>query len=129
MKQNSEKNLDLLMTMIENLTQKYYNNKCTRCECTYQDILKKSRLGCDLCYDNFKPEISIMIGKCQVSTTHVGKRPKFTNKHNYNNMINTEIDVLEKLMKEAASLENYEYASELKERIKKLQDKKAQNEI
>jgi protein-arginine kinase activator protein McsA len=43
--------------------------------------------------------------------------------------INKEIDVLQERIKEAVSIENYEYAAELKERIKKLQDKKATNEI
>lgn len=129
LKKTNEKNLDILMSMIESITEKYYHKKCVQCSCTYEDILKKSRFGCDLCYEQFKDEILILIRKCQVSTYHIGKRPKFAEKHNCDNMINIEIEVLERIMKDAVSIENYEYASELKERIKKLQDKKAQNEI
>ena len=129
LKENSQKNLDLLMSMIEEVSYKYYNKKCSGCNLTYQEIIGKSRLGCEFCYESFKSQIVLLIKRCQVSTNHIGKRPRFLQKHILCANINKEIDVLQERIKEAVSIENYEYAAELKERIKKLQDKKATNEI
>jgi protein-arginine kinase activator protein McsA len=70
-----------------------------------------------------------MITKCQVGYKHIGKRPK---KHDTTGFyLNTEdeIVILQSKMQLAISEENYELANELKQKVDKLKNKKAQNEI
>jgi protein arginine kinase activator len=130
-KKNSVEALEELMGIIENITDKYQKDikKCSQCNCCFEDIVKKSRLGCDMCYESFRDKILAMITKCQVGYKHIGKRPK---KHDTTGFyLNTEdeIVILQSKMQLAISEENYELANELKQKIDKLKNKKAQNEI
>ena len=123
----SEKKIDILMSMIEDITLKYYHDgikKCSSCDSSFEDLLNKSRLGCDMCYETFKSKILAMFTKCQVGFRHVGKRPK---KHDLSGLymsIDDEIAIYEKKLKEVVDREDYEAAKEIKSKIDSLKLKK-----
>lgn len=106
------------------LIQKKNLQICKGCNSSYSDLLEKSRIGCEHCYDTFCENILELLQRCQVSNKHIGKKPK-----KYKNICNQQIDSLKQKMKIAVDSENYEEAAILKENIKKLLDPKANYEI
>src|SRR3989338_6200570 len=49
--------------------------KCTNCGLTYNDFRKIGRLGCSLCYVNFKRYLAPLLKKIHGSNQHFGKSP------------------------------------------------------
>lgn len=106
------------------LIQKKRSQTCKGCNSNYSDLLEKSRIGCEHCYDTFCENILELLQRCQVSNKHIGKKPKINN-----NICNQQIDLLKQKMQIAVDSENYEEAAILKEKIKKLLEPKANYEI
>lgn len=92
---------------------------CKGCNSSYSDLLEKSRIGCEHCYDAFCENILDLLRRCQVSNKHIGKKPKI-----YKNTCKEQIDLFHQKMKIAVDSENYEEAAILKENIKKLLEQK-----
>jgi len=130
-KKNSEEALKELMGMIENITDNYYKDikRCSQCNSCFEEIIVKSRLGCDMCYQTFKDKVLAMLTKCQVGYKHLGKKPKKHDVAGFYLNIDEEISLLNFKMQDAIKKENYELANELKIKLHKLKNKKAQNEI
>lgn len=130
-KKNSEKALLELLGMIENISDKYYENikKCSECKSSFEDLMIKSRLGCPMCYESFRDKALAMFTRCQVGYMHIGKRPKRHEEKVREIKIDSEIENLRSKIQLAVKEENYELANELKKEIDKLKNKKAQHEI
>ncbi len=93
------------------------NDSCKFCGCTFEEFSKTGLLGCPNCYDFFRDKLKSVIGKLQGSTIHYGKE-------NFKGITEYEKEFMElnKQLKEAVYLEDYELASSLKEQILKLKD-------
>lgn len=114
MQKAAQKNLEILTTLIENIHEKYnFEKTCNYCGSSYEDLLRKSRFGCENCYITFMDHVLIMLDKCQVGRKHIGKRIK-----DYDEV--RSIDSLKHEMHEAVKVENYERAAELKKKIESL---------
>ena len=70
-----------------------------------------------------------MIERCQIGTKHIGKNPKNFIAEEKSINVEDEINNLEKRIKEAVVVEDYEKAALLKEKIRLLKIKKVTNEI
>jgi len=127
---SSHSKLESLMIVIENLASKYRSSKkCNQCCATYEDLLEKSRFGCDQCYETFRKYALNMIEKCQIDVKHIGKKPKNFIAEEKAINVEDEINNLEKRIKAAVVVEDYEKAALLKEKIRLLKIKKATDEI
>ena len=105
---------------------------CPKCGMSYAEFIENSVFGCPDCYDVFGPLISDTIRKIQGSDRHTGKKPLIYG--NYDNSfahlgdadddsgmeISKEIDVLQKRLKEAVLLEDFDLAANLRDQISEL---------
>ena len=119
LKKTSEYNIDVLMSIIEDITLKHTESKkCQQCNASFDDLIEKSRLGCDKCYDTFKDTILNLLLRCQISLKHIGKKPK-----NFKLSDASEIENLNIELQEAIKIEDYEKAACLKEKINFIKNK------
>jgi protein arginine kinase activator len=92
-----------------------FKKRCTRCGFTYDDFKKTQRLGCPDCYNTFQVQINKILRKIHGSIKHAGKTPGKTSKAT---KIRKEIEKLRKELQDAISLEEYERAAVLRDKIK-----------
>lgn len=88
---------------------------CPVCGASFYDFRNNSRLGCPSDYDYFSEQLLPLLANIHAATEHVGRRPpydgqkssQFTRKYG-----------LKRQMLEAVAEENYELASELRDKIR-----------
>jgi len=99
--------------------------QCPNCGLTYKDFKKIGRLGCSECYDTFKKFLSPLLKRIHGSSVHCGKCPVKAGRPS-----KKELDLVDLRLKlqKAVEAEEYEEAAKLRDRIKQVQDKKAQAE-
>ncbi|MCK9594573.1 MAG: UvrB/UvrC motif-containing protein [Candidatus Omnitrophica bacterium] len=99
--------------------------QCPNCGLTYKDFKKIGRLGCSECYDTFKKFLSPLLKRIHGSSAHCGKCPVKAGKPS-----KKELDLVDLRLRlqKAVEAEEYEEAAKLRDRIKQIQDKKAQAE-
>ncbi len=110
------------------------NLKCENCGYTFEDIVNTGRLGCGNCYNVFEERLDPIIKKIQGSSIHIGRTGKMIdtqigkkfdkNKEDNNNKDISELDKLQNSLKQAIKEERYEDAANIRDEIKKLNDKK-----
>ena len=91
---------------------------CKTCGCTFEEFSTSGLLGCSDCYKHFREELKPIINKLQGNLHHFGK-------DNSVGLSEEEKEYMElnKQLKHAVSIEDYELASQLKEQILKFRDK------
>ena len=93
---------------------------CPACGTTLSQFNQTGYLGCEKCYEEFKPEIEVMLKRVQVSSSHVGKVPKGSRDLSSGMR---EYERLSLELKKAVGEERYEDAAKIKLKIKKLMEK------
>ena len=89
---------------------------CPVCHTTLEQFDKSGYLGCQHCYEQFKPQVELMLKRVQGATSHVGKHPK--GQIPVQNM--QELRRLNAELKRAAEEERYEDAARLQARIQSM---------
>jgi len=89
-------------------------DECKQCGFTLNDLRKIGRLGCSVCYESFRDEISGMINTMHKGVEHKGKVPE--------GMImvieaKSKLAKLEAELKQFVDSEDYEKAGEIKQEI------------
>ena len=51
------------------------NKQCPKCHCRLDEFKKTSKLGCDTCYEVFKPYVNQILKRVQSGNKHKGKIP------------------------------------------------------
>jgi protein-arginine kinase activator protein McsA len=127
LKSISPPNLSSMLQMIDDVFQKYLVAKCDCCGMTQEEIVAKSRFGCPRCYTFFKMLSLRMFERCQESSVHIGKRPL----HDVGDTKDKEsrIAMLREKIDKAISVENYEAAAVLRDKVQQLMKQKDKNEI
>ncbi len=92
---------------------------CPICGITFYEFRSQGRLGCPHDYDCFADELEPLITNIHGETEHRGKRPK---RRASNQASATERIRLRRQMKEAVDNEEYELASELRDKLKKMEN-------
>lgn len=90
---------------------------CKKCNMTWNEFQRNSRLGCDECYETFKDRLVPMIRQIHGHTEHQGRIPPFEDlqkKH--------KIKKLKEKLKIAIMDERYEDAAKLRDEIKELEE-------
>jgi len=49
--------------------------KCTNCNLTYEEFKRTGKLGCSICYHDFKEQLSPLLRRLHGNSEHVGKIP------------------------------------------------------
>ena len=98
--------------------------KCANCKLTYADFKKIGRLGCGECYIAFKKYLTPLLKRIHGSGQHFGKSPvKVTT------VVKKKLDVqdLRYKLQNAIETEAFEEAAKIRDQIKELEKKQAQN--
>ena len=101
------------------------NKVCPNCGISLKEIGKEGRLGCSMCYDWFKDELTAVIHHAQEGASHhVGKVPEKRKKElsdkQKENELELEILGLEIELDTAVIKEDYESAASFRDKIKEL---------
>ncbi len=91
---------------------------CPVCGITFYEFRSQRRLGCPHDYECFADELEPLMVNIHGDTTHKGKRPK---RAPADPAATTEMIRLRRQMKEAVDSEQYELASELRDRLKQME--------
>ena len=91
---------------------------CENCKSSYDDIIKKGRLGCPDCYTTFYNELAPSIVKMQGKLMHTGIKP------NKQIIVEDDIIELEKDLKKAILNEEYEKAAQIRDILKEKRGEK-----
>ena len=97
---------------------------CPVCGVAYYEFRNVGRLGCANDYQHFADQLLPLIQQMQGATEHVGRRPSYSGERS---RAMTAKYGLRRQMAEAVAEENYELASELRDKIKEI-DSKSQNQ-
>jgi len=98
--------------------------KCTSCGLSYADFKKIGRLGCGECYTTFKKYLGPLLKRIHGSNMHFGKSPLKVAK-----VLKKKIDLqdLRHNLQKAIEMEEFEEAARIRDQIKELEKKQAQN--
>ena len=98
--------------------------KCPNCGLTYVDFRKLGRLGCGECYNTFKKYLAPLLKRIHGSAQHFGKIPlkiaRVTRKK-------TDLQDLRNKLQKAIEEEAFEEAARIRDQIKELETKHAQD--
>ena len=91
---------------------------CKNCGLTYSEFRESGLLGCNKCYDEFKPTVMSVIKGVQSNIEHVGKIPK---RSGGELVQRKKIIQLKEELQKAVVMEEYEKAAELRDKIRKIE--------
>lgn len=96
--------------------------RCEKCGCQFDDIIKSGSVGCADCYEKFFHKLQPSIHRIHGKTKHVGKTPK----HSIQKVapkektLEEKIADLQKDMQKAVEEQNFEQAAIIRDEIKKM---------
>ncbi len=97
--------------------EQYEDVKCRNCGMTLGKFKKIGRLGCSVCYDSFKEQLSPIIKGVQGGEVHTGKIPANVSGEL---LKKRQIDRLRAEIVQAVAKEEYEKAAFLRDQIKSM---------
>ena len=100
--------------------------KCSNCDLTYADFKKIGRLGCSECYSTFRKYLGPLLKRIHGSSLHLGKSPLKVTK-----ALKKKIDLssLRYGLQKAIEREAFEEAAKIRDQIRELEKKQAQDNI
>jgi len=98
--------------------------KCASCGLTYADFKKIGRLGCGECYSAFKKYLGPLLKRIHGSSQHLGKSPlKIPGALKKK----TDLAALRLSLQKAIETEAFEEAAKIRDQIRELEKKQAEN--
>jgi len=100
--------------------------KCSNCDLTYTDFKKIGRLGCSECYSTFRKYLGPLLKRIHGSSLHLGKSPLKVTK-----ALKKKIDLssMRYELQKAIEREAFEEAAKIRDQIRELEKKQAQDNI
>lgn len=90
---------------------------CRQCQLSWHEFKQTGLLGCSECYDSFARPLKDLLRKLHGSNKHIGNRPPTKRVVGSSN----ELETLQRELKQAIRTENYEYAAQLRDRIRDIE--------
>lgn len=91
---------------------------CPNCKISYADFKRLGRLGCATCYEAFSERLLPLIKRMHGSNKHIGRKPSAGRK---DAKIKFEMKRLREELKQAITIEDYEKAARIRDRIKQVE--------
>ncbi len=92
--------------------------KCSNCLLTYEEFKQSGKLGCSVCYHDFREQLTPLLRRLHGNSEHVGKIPQHS-KGKLNKI--GKIKQLKKKLQESILKEEYEKAAKTRDEILKLE--------
>ena len=92
--------------------------ECSNCHLTYNDFRKSGKLGCSVCYQDFRDQLTPLLRRLHGNSEHLGKIPQ-QSKGKSNKI--KKIKQLKKELQELILKEEYEQAANTRDEILKLE--------
>jgi len=92
--------------------------KCCNCQLTYGEFKRSGKLGCSVCYRDFREQLTPLLRRLHGNSEHVGKIPQHS-KSKLNKI--RKIKQLRKELQELVLEEEYEKAAKIRDEILKLE--------
>ncbi|MDD5015338.1 MAG: UvrB/UvrC motif-containing protein [Atribacterota bacterium] len=92
--------------------------KCSNCQLTYNEFKRSGKLGCSVCYHDFRVQLTPLLRRLHGNSEHVGKTPR----HSRGEL--NKIKKIKQLRKELQKMvlkEEYEKAAKMRDEILKLE--------
>lgn len=99
------------------------SDRCEKCGCSFNEIVKTGRVGCADCYRKFYDKLLPSIQRIHGKASHSGKTPANTNRKKRPSKEEI-IDNLNLDMQRAVEQQNFEEAAVLRDRIRQLKEGK-----
>lgn len=96
--------------------------QCPNCRLTYEQFGKTGSFGCSECYKAFGEKLDPLLRRIHGNSRHAGKVPK---RAGGNMWVKREVDQLRRELQSAIQVEAYEKAAEIRDKIRKLEEKLA----
>lgn len=97
---------------------------CPRCHTTLSQFTKSGKLGCPKCYDAFHEQLQPMLLQIHGRVQHAGRQPLATVDAQRSR---TRQEALSRQMEQAVAVEDFETAARLRDQIRALAAKEAEN--
>ena len=94
---------------------------CPHCGLSYEDIKRKGKMGCGLCYQSLKEYLTPLLERIQGKVRHSGKIPR---KGKVEDQRERKIYELRRELEKVVRKEEYERAAELRDEIRRLEKEK-----
>jgi protein arginine kinase activator len=111
-------NLMAGLTELELPWSKETSSSCPHCGVSYEDIKKKGKIGCGMCYQALEQYLTPLIERIQGKVRHTGKAPQKTKLEGRKER---KIYELRKGLEKAVRKEEYEKAADLRDEIRRLE--------
>ena len=95
---------------------------CPNCGMSYRDFQQTGKIGCSVCYDTFRRQLTPILTRIHGSSTHSGKIPL---RSGGKLVVQHELTVLKDRLQDCVAREEYEKAAEYRDQIKALEQKLA----
>lgn len=92
---------------------------CPHCGHTYQRFAETGRLGCDRCYQTFRPQLDPLVRRLQGAVHHRGKIPA---RAGARLKLQQQVNQLRERLRQAVADEAFEDAATLRDHIRQLED-------
>ncbi len=91
---------------------------CSNCHLTYDEFKQSGKLGCSVCYQDFREQLTPILRRLHGNSKHVGKIP-----HQAKGKLDKikKIKQLRKELQEVVIMEEYEKAAKIRDEILKLE--------
>ncbi len=99
--------------------------RCEKCGCSFNDILRYGKAGCSQCYEKFYDRLIPSIRRIHGQASHTGKIGSGAVKREKTESAHEKIEKLRAEMNKAVSAEDFERAAQLRDEIKAIGEGKA----
>ncbi len=98
--------------------------RCKKCNMSFEDFKQRGRLGCSECYNVFAKQLQSLLKRIHGYNQHTGKSPFPKNKKvNKKDRFFLDIQNLKKELSEVIKTEEYEKAAVIRDKIKEMEKK------
>jgi len=92
--------------------------KCSNCQLTYHEFKRSGKLGCSMCYHDFRVQLTPLLRRLHGNSEHVGKIPRHS-RSKLNKV--KKIKQLRKELQKIVLKEEYEKAAKMRDEIMNLE--------